>query len=855
MYQPPRKSIFFRRRKKVAGTYFGYSNKKGLLRLPGFLQDVSWKKATIYTVLVFVLLTATLFAWFSRDLPNPYKINNQTAVQSSKIVDRNGKLLYEIHGEEKRTLVKFEDIPDSVKKATIALEDQEFYKHSGFNLKGILRAAIFNIFNRDSTQGGSTITQQYVKRALLTSDQVISRKIKELILSIEMERIYNKNEIFSLYLNEIPYGNNAYGVEAASKTYFNKDVKDVSLAEAALLAALPQAPTYYNPYGSNTDALMRRKDYALDQMVSLDLITKDEAEAAKKEVIKFEAKDTGILAPHFVMYVREKLAEQYGEQRLEEGGLIVTTTLDLDKQKIAEESVTAAVKNINALGAKNASLVSMDPKTGEVLAMVGSVDYFNTENDGNVNVATRLRQPGSSLKPIIYAALFDKGYAPTTMLMDVETDFGNYKPQNYDGHFRGPVTVRRALQNSLNIPAVEALNLVGVDEAASLARKMGLTSLTDPQRYGLSLVLGGGDVKLLELANAYSAFATYGMHTDPVSILKIEDGSGKSLYEYKADEHKPVRVLDENVAFLTANVLSDDAARAEIFGLGGPLTLPGRPVAVKTGTTDEYRDAWTVGYTPSVVTGVWVGNNDNSPMVRGGGAMAAAPIWNSYMRKVLAGTPVEQFNITPGITTVKIDALTGKLPLENIPPELADKLPIVDAYFIKGKEPTTHDDVHKIVRVVKVPEGQPLKLADDKCPVDLTENKIFFEYHSILPNYKPWEDAVTNWAKAAGLNNVPTEKSDCSDLAKDRPTISITSQATDLVKDGKLFVTVSVIAPKDIAKVEYFLGEEKIGEVAVTPYNLEGLPLPSTLKGKFTLKAIVTDKAGITAVNEKAFSL
>lgn len=769
-------------------------------------------------------------------------------------MDRNGKLLYEVHGEENRTLMKIEDIPDPIKKATVAVEDQDFYKHMGVDIRGVARAFIYDVFHRQASQGGSTITQQFVKNALLTNDKSISRKIKELILSLEIEKVYSKNEILGMYLNEIPYGNNSYGIYSASKTYFSKEPKALTLAESATLAAIPQAPTYYNPYGSNTDYLMERKNYVLDKMVELQLTTKDQADQAKKEQIKFVQQDQGILAPHFVMYIKELLAAKYGEDVIQSEGLVVTTSLDLDKQKIAEDVLTKAIPALKAGSASNASLVSMNPKTGEILAMVGSVDYFDKENDGNVNVALRLRQPGSSLKPIIYTLAFSQGYAPSTMLMDVPTDFGQgYKPVNYDGKFRGPVSIRRSLGNSLNIPAVETLALVGVKNATDFAQKMGIPSLNDPNRYGLSLVLGGGEVKLLESTTAYATLANQGVRHDPHPILKVTDSSGKVLEEYKASEDKGERVVDENAAYLTTNILSDDSARAEVFGMGGVLTLPGRPVAAKTGTTDEYRDAWTLGYTPSLVTGVWAGNNDNKEMNHGSGAMIAAPIWNSYMKQALAGTPVEQFSAPSGIVKVPVDALTGMLPLGNLSEEAAKQLPMIDGVFWSKFKPSQTDNVHKVVQVVK---GEN-KLAGEDCPIGMTEDKIFFEFHSINPSNPDWENAVVNWAKAAGYNNLPTETDDCKDIAKEnQPSITISSPTANADIAGVLNVMVSFIAKKDVDKVEYFLDEEKVGEKDSGPdnagnnYNLENLALPSALKGKVVLKAKITDKIGLTATDQ-----
>ncbi|MDD5731572.1 MAG: transglycosylase domain-containing protein [Patescibacteria group bacterium] len=864
MYIPSKKSRLFKRRNNmVSGEHYSFSSSSSSGPLGRYSPETRRKilKYLLYGAGIFVFLIITLFVWYSRDLPNPYKINGRDIAQSTQILDRNGKLLYDIHGEENRTLMKIDDIPENIKKATVAIEDQDFYKHMGIDLKGVARAFFYDIVHRNATQGGSTITQQFVKNALLTSDKSVARKIKELILSIEIEKVYSKNEILGMYLNEIPYGNNAYGIYSASKTYFGKEPKDLTLAESALLASVPQAPTYYNPYGSNTDVLMARKDYTLDKMVELGLTTKADADVAKKEEIKFVQQDQGILAPHFVMYIKDLLAQKYGEDRLQQGGLIVTTSLDLDKQKIAEDVLTNSKANLKASGASNASLVSMDPKTGEILAMVGSVDYFDTANDGNVNVSIRPRQPGSSLKPFIYGLAFNNlGYAPSTMMMDVQTDFGQgYKPGNYDGQFRGPVSIRKSLGNSLNIPAVETLAMVGVKNATDFAQKMGLTTLTDPDRYGLSLVLGGGEVKLLEEVNAYSVLANGGIKHDIHSILKITDSSGKVLEEYKSSEDKGTRILDENPNYLVTNILSDDNARAEIFGMGGVLTLPGRPVAAKTGTTDEYRDAWTFGYTPSVVTGVWAGNNNNAEMNHGSGAMVAAPIWNSYMKQILSGTPVEQFAVPSGIVHVPVDALTGMLPLSNLSPETAQKLPTADGIFWSKFQPQATDSVHKVIKVVKGGD----KLADSDCPDSMTEEKVFLEFHSINPSNPNWENAVVAWAKAAGHNNVPTEKESCKDAVKEnQPTITINSPLANADISGKLTIIISYIAKKDVDKIEYYIDDEKIAEKksgdptnAGNNFNLEDFALPATLSGKANIKVVLTDKLGLKATDEVSVNI
>lgn len=860
MYQPQKKFHLFKKKKRYepSGSYiFSSSDDLRKDKTSHYTNQEKKKRRTrkvLYVILAGFLFVASVFAWYSKDLPNPYKINKRHIAQSTKILDRTGKLLYEIHGEENRTLIQPKEIPENVKKATIAIEDRDFYKHKGFNFKGIMRAFVYDVLQRDMRQGGSTITQQFVKNALLTSETSITRKIKELILSIEIENIYSKEEILTMYLNEIPYGNNSYGIQAASKTYFDKDAKDLSLSEAATLAAIVQAPTYYNPYGSNTDVLMKRKDYVIDTMKEMKLISQDDADKAKKEDIKFIQKNQGILAPHFVMYVKEFLAEKYGEEKLREGGMTVTTSLDYEKQKIAEEVIAKQKDYMKSKGTGNASLVSIDPKTGEILAMVGSTDYFDTENDGNVNVSVRLRQPGSSLKPLIYAAAFEKGYAPSTMLMDVETDFGNgYKPQNYDGRFRGPVSIRKSLGNSLNIPAVKALQLVGVKTATDLAQKMGIASLNDPERYGLSLVLGGGEVKLTELVTAYGSLANGGIKHDLHPILKIQDETGKVIEEYKKDEDKGERVLDENVAYLVTNVLSDDSARAETFGMGGILTLSGRPVAAKTGTTDQYRDAWTTGYTPSVVTGVWAGNNDNSPMDHAAGSMIAAPIWNEYMKRVLANTDVEQFKQTSGTIYSSVDALTGMLPIDTslLSEEEKKKMPTKQEIFWNKYPPSKTDNVHKIVRLIK---GEN-KVANKDCPEGMTEYKVFLEFNSILPENTSWQGAVLSWAQANGYNNIPKEEASCQDLKdKNQPTAKIDSLEQS---QNSINIIASYQAPKEIEKIEYFINEEKVAEKS----SITSSPVATSIDisklspGNITVKIKVTDKIGLTATDQKSISI
>jgi len=735
-------------------------------------------------------------------LPNPARLIIYEATESTKVYDRNGEMLYDIFNEKRRSNIEFEDIPEVMKQATIAIEDKNFYHHGGFDITGVLRGLILQPLRGRGVQGGSTITQQFVKNALLGPERVISRKMRELILAFELEQIYSKDKILSLYLNEVPYGSGGYGVQAASEIYFGKDVAEITLPEAAVLAALPQAPSRYSPYGQNPDLLMARKDLVLTQMHKQGYITTEEVEAAQAAEIEFQPRSESIRAPHFVMYVREQLAAEYGEKMVEEGGLKITTTLDWNKQKAAETAISARAEyNKEHYNAGNAALVSIDPNTGEILAMVGSKDYFDMEEDGQVNVTVRERQPGSSIKPIVYATAFKKGYNPATMLMDTRTNFGQgWVPRNYDGVYRGPLSARDALQGSINVAAVKVLAYAGVKETTDTAHDMGITTLNEPERYGLSLTLGGGEVTLLDLTAAYGVFAAAGMRTPTVAILKVEDKNGRVLEEYKSV--KPHRALDVQVAYLINNILSDDAARAKFFGAGSSITLPGRIVAAKTGTTNEYRDGWTIGYTPDLVTGVWVGNNDNESMKNGAGLSVAAPIWNRYMRSALAGTSNKSFTRPSGIREIEVDAVSGKLPTDDSP---STKTEIFASFAV----PTEYDDVHTKVRVVVT---APDKLAPEGFPEDLTEERVFSEFHSERPNNSNWENAVIAWAEENGYNNIPTEYYDGSadDIAR----------AIIMHFPGQSSFPISLIAhlsaegqKQTFEKVEFYLDDVMVGSL------------------------------------------
>lgn len=648
-----------------------------------------------------------------RNLPDPTRIADRPISESTKIYDRTGTvLLYEIHGEEKRTVIPFEAIPDAVKQATIAIEDANFYSHRGIDIRGIMRALYVDITAQGIHQGGSTITQQLVKKTLVGEDRTLIRKIREAILAILLETKAPKDEILALYLNQIPYGSNAYGIEAAAETFFGTSAKNLTLAQAATLAALPNAPSYYSPYGSHREELLARKNMVLDRMQKQGYITAEEAERAKKEELTFISPKRNILAPHFVMYVREYLHDNYDETTVENGGLKITTTLDWDIQQKAEKAIKeGGDRNEKLTGAKNASLVALDPKTGQILAMVGSRDYWNTENDGNVNVSTRPRQPGSSFKPFAYVTAFAKGYTPETVLFDVKTEFNPgcnpdftpgprvnekdcYHPGNYDGTFRGPVTLRQSLQQSLNIPSVKTLYLAGIEDTIRTAESLGISTLKDRSRFGLSLVLGGGEVKLLELVNAYGAFAQEGTFNPRTAILKIEDPRGKVLEEFKQN---PIAALDPEAARTLNSVMTDNEARIPIFARESSLYFPDRMVAAKTGTTQENRDAWTVGYTPSLAAGVWVGNNDNTPMKQNtAGVMAAAPIWKKFMLEALGTSTPETFTPPSGNTAskpilrglwqggsiIRIDTASGKAATDLTPKEFIKEIAIGEPHTI-----------------------------------------------------------------------------------------------------------------------------------------------------------------------------
>lgn len=730
-----------------------------------------------------LMAAAALFAWVAKDLPSPGKVNTRIIAESTKIYDRTGDhLLYDVHGEEKRTLVPFSDIPKNIQVATIVLEDQDFYSHHGVKISSIIRAVFKDLALGGAAQGGSTITQQFVKNSLLTNEKTLIRKVKEVLLSIEIEQKFGKDEILEMYLNEIPYGSNAYGIEAAAQTFFGKPAKELALDEAAVLAALPNAPTFYSPYGSHIDRLIIRKDHALNQMAYLGYITPEEAKAAMETptLDKIQPQRDIIAAPHFVMYVKDYLSEKYGEDAIESMGLKVYTTLDWDKQEAAQKIVhDQAIENKKQWDAENAALVAIDPDTGQILTMVGSRDYFDKDIDGQVNVSIRDRQPGSSFKPYVYLAAFTKGYTPETIIYDTETNFSteegkDYIPQNYDGAFRGPMPMKETLPQSLNIPAVKTLYLVGAKEAVIFAKSLGITGLNQPERYGLSLVLGGGEITLLDHVNAYATLATGGVRRGKTAVLRIEDAKGNVIEQF--EDTPGERVVDEKYVAMLDYVMSTNDFRAPVFGSNSPLRFDDRPVAAKTGTTNEFRDGWTIGFTPQIAVGVWAGNNDNASMKTGAdGVVVAAPIFRKFMDFASRNQSVEKF---PEYDPEKFRE-------EHKDDEWMKK------YLLNGQL-----DEQKDLKVCEIPgKKDEYCIANEYCPDDKVKKKDFADTHSILhfvdlsdplgkapekpgndPQYERWEKGVAEWYKENKKKTgsaAPEDECKEKDFSKYKPDVSL----------------------------------------------------------------------------------
>ncbi len=728
-----------------------FNNFNYLNKTPRIVLISKLAKFSFFGLIGLIVLMLFLFIWYGRELPAPGKLIAAQANQSSGIYDRNGVLLYSVYQNQNRMYVSLSGIPKYLQQGTISIEDKNFYSNQGFSITGYLRA-IRNIVLLRGLSGGSTLTQQLVKNVLLSSEQTIPRKVKELMLSIQVDRKYTKDQILEMYLNDVPYGGTAIGVQAAAQVYFGKDVKDLDLAQSAFLAGLPQSPSVYSPFAGNKYYIDRTAN-VLNQMTNEGYINKKQADQALSEIkaAKFAENSVGIKAPHFVMYVKQLLVKQFGEATVANGGLKVKTTLDYKIEQEAEKIVKEEVAKAKDLKVGNGAAVVTIPKTGEILAMVGSEDYFNIKNDGNFNTAIAFRQPGSSLKPVTYATAFTRGYTPATLLMDTQTNFKSqdsekdYIPVNYDAKFRGPVQVRFALANSLNIPAVKMLSMVGIKNAMQNAYDMGIDNWqpTDANltNVGYSLVLGGRDVRLIDEVETYGVFANGGEKMPLTSILEVSDSKGNVLYKYNQPSMQ--RIFSQEVSFLISHILLDNSARSMEFGLYSQLVVSGHPsVSVKTGTTNDIRDNWTIGYTPSYVVGVWVGNNDNTSMSKvASGITGAAPIWNRIISFILKGKPDEQPQKPDGVVAVQIDAYGGGLPVSGRPTR--------SEYFIKGTEPTSPSPIYAKVRISKHQNGKLANQSEiDHGDYDVKDYIILKENDPISTDGKNrWQEGIDAWLK------------------------------------------------------------------------------------------------------------
>jgi 1A family penicillin-binding protein len=755
---------------------------------------------------IFLLWMSTL------TMPTIDVIEQHRNEQSTKIYDKTGEvLLYDMHQDVRRTVVPLSEISDHVKHATIAIEDDRFYSHFGIDPLAILRAIVANIQKGDllGGQGGSTLTQQIIKNALLSREKTVTRKLKEWVLAIKLEREMSKDEILELYLNEVPYGGNKYGVEEASQGFFGKSAKDLTLAESAYIAALPQAPTYYSPHGNNREALENRKNVVLARMKEQGYISQEELDAAKTEVVTFRPHTSAsIKAPHFVFYVINELAKTYGESELAQANLQVITTLDWDLQREAERIVFEhGTKNSTTFNAKNASLMALDPESGGILVMVGSRDYFNEEIDGNYNIGLAKRQPGSSFKPFAYAAALKKGYTTETVVYDVRTQFSTgcdktnlttegecYSPGNYDDKFRGPMTFREALAQSINVPAVKAMYLAGMKETIETARSMGISTLGDYRRYGLTLVLGGGEVSLLEMTSAYGTFAHEGYRYPINAIAEIRDSTGKVL-----EQHTPEgsQVLDQDVARSITDILKDNRARTPAYGSDSFLHFPGREVAVKTGTTNDYRDTWIIGYTPKITVGAWAGNNDNTAMEKKVAGFIVAPMWNEFMQKYF-----ELKGDSPAFTEPKPLDTNLKPVLRGVKYYATEELSADGSTSV----PVPHDILHYVTK--DDPQGpSPYSPGSDG-------------------QYAYWEYGVLLWSLGQGsvsIDDVSNAGVGSSTAQKPNLTILSPTPNREVRPNERIKVSTKVVTEKPIKTYTYFLDgnlvatDRKPNEYSFTP--------------------------------------
>jgi penicillin-binding protein 1C len=796
-----------------------------------------WLELGIIAIIAILFLTlgyAVLWATLA-PIPSIENFENRQVAQSTKIYDRTGNIvLYDVHGTMRRTAVPLDQISKYVQEAAIATEDATFYQNAGFRPLSFLRAIFVDLFSGSYQQGGSTITQQVVKNALLTQDKTITRKIKEIILALRLTKVYSKDQILNTYLNEIPYGGTIYGIQEASQYFFGADAKDVDLAQAAYLAALPAAPTYYSPYGNHRGALDARKNLVLGRMRDLGVITADEYAQASSEQVQFrDEADAGIKAPHFVFYVREYLEKKYGADAVDQQGLHVVTTLDYDLQQKAEASVAKfapdMLKNFNA---SNEGLVAIDPKTGQVLAMVGSKGYFDDTIDGKVNVTLANRQPGSSFKPFVYATAFEKGFTPDTVLFDLPTQFSTacapsdntndtppcYSPSNFDGSFKGPMTMRSGIAQSENVPSVKVLYLAGIKDSLMTAQSLGITTLGDANQYGLTLVLGGGEVNLLEMTGAYSVFANDGVKNTPTGILRVEDNQGNVLESY-ADASS--RVLDPQIARLINDVLSDNVARAPEFGADSPLNFSGYDVADKTGTTNDFHDVWVLGYTPGIAVGAWAGNNDNTAMAKKIAAFIIAPMWHDFMAQALA----KYSSSSDTFPAPAPDSDTGSLP------------PVLTGNWNTDPSQGIHDILYWIDKD-NPRGGKPLNPSSD-------------------PQFAYWDYPVQLWAgqnpAAISTNSGGIPRESPAAPAPSASGFHIISPQTGTTISWGAFINAAVaVPPLGIKFVTYYLDGGLAGVASQVPYTLSIRP---SMHGPATLRAVLTRQDGSTEEQSVSFTV
>ncbi|MBU1151662.1 transglycosylase domain-containing protein [Patescibacteria group bacterium] len=861
-----------------------------------------------------IITIAGTIAILSISLPDVADIEKNSQAQSTEIFDREGNLLYTIHGEENREKVEFEDISPYLIDATVSIEDDLFWEHKGFDLLAFGRAGLYEVFGIGTPRGGSTITQQYIKNTFLSNERTYTRKLKELILAIRLERSLTKQEILALYLNRIPYGNNAYGVEKAAEIYFGKNSKELTLGESAILAALPQGPSRYNPFGNNkyshllkefteeelkkrtiekesdlyieeytrgligqhvdlgngeTVYIQGRSDLVLKRMFDLETITMEERQEALNEIqtIEFNEYRESITHPHFVLYIKQILEERYGKDVVEEGGLKVTTTIDPNLQQYAEEiAIEHGAHNESSFGANNLAIFTINPKTGEILAMVGSRDYFDEEIDGNVNVVLRPRQPGSSFKPFTYAQAFYQGYAPGNILYDIPTKIGQDQPENYDGSWQGQISIRKALGNSRNIPAIKAYFLAGQQEPIiDLVERLGITSLNKSHSYGYPLALGAGEVSLFEMVKAYSAFATMGRSPKITGILKIENANGDVLEEFDPEAAIFPEVLDPQIAYLITNILSDKSN-----SVGPGLFVEGFTNAAKTGTSTKANkkesggtevrpsDAWTIGYSPSLITGVWVGNTDGSGLgYNANGYDAAAPIFKKIMTKAFSNFEEDEpFEEPDGIKHIRISKTSGLLPGPSTP-----ESNIIEEVFASFSVPTEVENTFYTVKIDKI-SG---KRATTFTPKDATESATYQNFKPIAPLLN-WEQEIINYysgkeessTNGKVLIGIPPQDFDdihTAETAASSPSITIQNPSSHTeIQQGSLTVNIELSAPNGVEVVEYYLDDKKEYFTSTAPYrgylNISKFLQPGT---RHLIVAKVIDKLGYS--NQSAIEI